>query len=62
MQIISEASNYKSLNSKSDLMLLIREYAKAKGKDMAKYTFTNLRRYTKPQLFCIFASISKNEM
>jgi hypothetical protein len=61
MQIISESSRYKSLNSKTDLMLLIREYAAAKQRDLNKYTFKILRRYTKPQLFCIFASISQND-
>ena len=54
---VSEASSFKNLNSKTDLVWLIRERAKIQGKDMKGYTHKNLNSYSKPQLFCMFGKI-----
>lgn len=59
MHITSEASKYKSLNNKADLVSLIREHAKIKGKDMKNYTIKKLKQYPRPQLFCMFCGIEK---
>lgn len=46
---ISEASNYKSLNNKQDLIILIKEKSEYKTKDLSKFS--------KAQLFCIYAKV-----
>lgn len=58
MYTISESSKYKSLNNKQDLIKLIREYVMVKNKDISKYTYKILNKYSKSQLFCIYSRIS----
>lgn len=52
MQNISQASNYKSLNNKSDLISLIREY------NNNKWTIKELKELSKKQLFCIYSKVN----
>jgi hypothetical protein len=58
MYILSESSKYKSLNNKQDIIKLIREYVIVKNKDITKYTYKILSKYSKKELFCIYAKIS----
>jgi len=51
MQVISQSSQFKSLNNKSDLISLIRE------KQRNKYKVKDLKKYTREQLFFIFCKI-----
>lgn len=57
MYKISEASNYKNLNSKTDLIFLIREHAKRLNRDMQGYTNILLKAKSKKELFCMFAGL-----
>lgn len=51
MHVLSESSKYRSLNNKSDLIKLIREYQEN------KYKVKDLQKYTREQLFFIFCKV-----
>jgi hypothetical protein len=51
MYIITESDKYRNLNSKTDLIYLIRKYTNN------KYTFQELKAKEQTQLFCMFYDI-----